>query len=156
MASTFDRPPREPFVVPPGQQNLELLERNATLHDKGIGELLGKLRDDSTQLVKGEIEIVKRETSQQLHLVQRRAAAVAISGAVAHIGVALLLFGLALLLALVMPLWAATLIVGVVACAGAGVLALQQKKALSRIDPAPSRAMRRLRTDYAAIKEAAR
>ena len=156
MASTFERNPRAPSLAPPSEPHALELRGNGALRDKGLVELLGKLREDSTDLVRGEVEIVKRETTQQLEVVQRRAAAFAISGAVAHIGVALLLFGLALVLALVMPLWAATLIVGVLACAGSAVLALQQKKALSELDPAPSRAMRRIRTDIAAIKEAAR
>ena len=123
---------------------------------KGVGELVTKLKDDSTDLVRTELELAKRETRQQLEIVQKRAAFAALSGAIAHIGAALLMFGVALLLALVMPLWAATLIVGAVACAGAAVLALRQKKALERLDPAPRRAMQRAKTDYAAIKEAAR
>lgn len=152
MATTFDQaPPRRPpaALVAPSPRRPEL-------HDKGVVELLGELRDDSTLLVKSEMELAKREVSRELEMVQRRAAAFALSGAVAHIGAALLLFGLALVLGLVMPLWASTLIVGVVACAGAGLLALQQKRALAGHELAPSRAVRRLRNDFTAIKEAAR
>src|SRR5690606_27624099 len=109
-------------------------DRNLVVGNHGVRELIGKLREDSSDLVKGEIELAKRETAHQLEFVQKRAAAMALSGAVAHIGAALLLFGIAFLLALVMPLWAATLIVGAVACIVAALVALRQKKALAEME----------------------
>jgi VIT1/CCC1 family predicted Fe2+/Mn2+ transporter len=124
--------------------------------DRSFGELLGKLKDDSTDLVKTEVELAKRETKHQIEIVEKRVAAAAVAGAVAHIGAALLLFGFALVLALVMPLWASTLIVGVVACVAAALIAMRQKKALEELDPAPRRAAERVKQDFAAIKEAAR
>lgn len=131
-------------------------DRSHAHRDESLSALLGRLKEDSTDLVKTEVELAKRETKHQIEVVSKRAAAAAMAGAVAHIGAALLLFGLALVLGLVMPLWASTLIVGVIACAAAAFIALRQKTAITKMDPAPRRAAARVNDDYRAIKEAAR
>ncbi len=122
--------------------------------EHGFKELLSRLRMDTTDLMRTEAELAKREVKEQLVFVQKRAAAAAVAGAVAHIGGLLVMLAICLLLGLVMPLWLATLLVGLAACAAAVLIALRQKQQLEEIDPAPKRAVQRLQADYHAVKEA--
>lgn len=124
-------------------------------HQDDFGELLARLRADSTHLVKSEVALAKREAEAQIEDMSKRVAAAAVAGAIAHVGAVLIAGGIALLLDFVMPLWAAALIVGVAACAAAAIVAQRQKKQLEHITSAPKRAAQRVQTDYQTVKEAA-
>jgi uncharacterized membrane protein YqjE len=109
--------------------------RDNELRDRPTGELLRRLSDETTMLVKQEVELAKAELQEK--------------GKQAGVGAGMFggagLFGVGAFAALttcviaalesVMPLWLAALIVTVVYAAVAGVLALRGKRKVTEAAP---------------------
>jgi hypothetical protein len=75
------------------------------------------------------------------------------AGLLAFLGLSTLVATFVLLLDLVLPAWAAALIVAVVLFAGAGVVALVGKKEVEQATPpAPERTIANVREDVATVK----
>ncbi len=89
----------------------------------GVGAAGRAVAQDVTALVKAEIALAKAEAAAQVKANVPGVAALAGAAVLAWLGVQGLLITVALLLALVLPAWAAALIVSVVLLAGAGVAA---------------------------------
>jgi hypothetical protein len=105
------------------------------LRDRPVGELLKQLSEETTTLVRQELELAKAEMAEKGK--QAGLGAGMFGGA----GVAGLLALIALSGALVaaldtaMPTWLAALIVGLLWAAGAGVLALRGRQKVQRATP---------------------
>ena len=121
--------------------------------ETGIGPAAGRVADHARRLVQLEIELAKEE-------IKRKAASMAAGiglgvGAAlfAFLGLSLLVATVAAALALVLPVWAAVLIVGVAALLiagglGAGAVALLKKGA----PPVPEQAIEEARLTSEALK----
>ncbi len=117
------------------------------------GELMARLSEQTSTLVRDEMRLAQAEVSQ----------------AAKHAGVGLGMFGaggvLALLglgagvataiiaLALVLPTWAAALIVTVALLLAAAVASLLGKKQVEQAKPTPDRAIANVKEDVATVKE---
>lgn len=118
------------------------------LRDRPVGELLHRLADETTTLVRQELELAKAEMAEKG---KRAGMGVGMWGAAGF--VALLALGAltaALILALdgAMPNWAAALLVAAVYAAIAGVLYLRGKKRVEAVGtPVPEEAMDNLKED---------
>jgi hypothetical protein len=90
--------------------------------DRAFGSLLGEFFDQGKRLISAEITLAKTELSQEMTKFKAGGAMVGVGGVLLLIGgIAFMLFACAAL-ALVMPFWAAALIVTVLFLAiGAGV-----------------------------------
>ncbi len=118
-----------------------------------LGPLLGSIAQDVQDLVRGEIRLARAEFDQKLHRVIIAAVFLLGGALVAFAGLVVVLQGVAAALALVLPVWAASLIVGVVIVAvgalfarsGLGMLSL---KALTPIQAADS-----LQKDVGVLKQ---
>lgn len=105
------------------------------LHDRPAGELLRDLSDQTTRLVRQEIELAKAELSQKG---KRAGAGAGMFGGAGLFGVfafAALTTMLIVVLDSAMTLWLAALIVAVVYAAIAAVLALSGKKQMEKVGP---------------------
>lgn len=127
--------------------------RSAADGDATTGELIARLSDQTSTLIRDEMRLAKAELSQSAK----------------HAGVGLGMFGagglLALLgsmaavataiiaLSLVLPTWAAALIVTVALFLIAAVVALLGKKQVEQAKPTPERTMSNVKQDVAAVKE---
>jgi uncharacterized membrane protein YqjE len=127
------------------------------LHGRPVGELLKQLSQETTTLVKQEIELAKAEMSEK-----GKQAGVGI-GMFGGAGVSGLLALIFLSLAAVAALdtgvrtWLAALIVGAVWAAVAGVLALQgRNKVQGATPPAPEQAIESTKEDVQWAKTQAR
>lgn len=127
--------------------------RAAVENSLGMRRVVAALATDIANLVRGEIALARAELEDK--------GARVISGLVTLFGalllvyagtVILLLAGVAAL-ALVIPLWAAFLVIGAVIVALGGALALMARKALAPRDLIPQRTVNNLRSDAAVIKE---
>ena len=121
---------------------------NNDLHDRPIGDLLKQLSEETTTLVKQEIDLAKAEMSEKGK--QAGVGAGMFGGAGISGLLALIFLSLAAVAALDtgMRTWLAALIVGVVWAAVAGVLALQGKSKLQRATPpAPEQAIESTKED---------
>ncbi len=127
------------------------------LHDRPAGELLRELSDQTTTLVKQEIELAKAELSAKG---KRTGAGAGMFGGAGLFGVfafAALATAIVAALDTAMPLWAAALIVMAVYAAVAAVLAMNGRKQIDKATPvAPEQAIDSVKEDVQWAKTRAR
>jgi uncharacterized membrane protein YqjE len=132
-------------------------QRAEELGDRSTGELVSRLAEQVSALVREELRLAQLELSEKG---KRAGIAVAMfggGGLLALYGIGAVVAGLVLLLALVMPAWAAALIVGGVLLAVAGVLALRGRMQVRKAaPPVPAQALGSVKEDVAVVKERAR
>ncbi|QTE29677.1 phage holin family protein [Pengzhenrongella sicca] len=122
-----------------------------------IGELFSRLSEQSSQLVRAEIELAKAELAQKA-----KASAIGIglfvaAGLLAFFAFAVLIATAILGLAEAVPAWLAALIIGVALLVVTAILALVGKKSLDRgLPPTPERTTENVKQDVTAIKEGLR
>jgi hypothetical protein len=109
-----------------------------------------------TLLVRQEIALAKRETSDKLNLLKAEALAVSLGGMLLHVGLLVLVASGVLALAKALPAWASALIVGGVLVIAGAVMLAQAKARLAKLDLAPQATMKSVEQDVQAVKEAVR
>lgn len=118
-----------------------------------MGELVSRLSDEVSGLVRGELELARLELTEKAKHTGKGAGAFGAAGLLALYGLAVLIATAILALALVIDAWLAALLVGVVILAIAGVVALLGKKQVSEGVPMkPERAAENVKRDVEAIK----
>jgi uncharacterized membrane protein YqjE len=118
-----------------------------------LGALVHDLSEQTSALVRSEIELAKAELAAKGKAAGMGAGLFGAAGLLAFFGGAVLITTVILALALVLPAWLATLIVAVVLFAAAGVAALIGKSKVSEATPAaPERAVGGLKQDVETIK----
>jgi hypothetical protein len=121
--------------------------------ERSLSTLLSDLASETVELLRQELALFKAELQEKLSKAGIGAAALAAAALIAFSGWLFLLLAAVFALDLVLPLWAAALIVGVLVVAIAGALALYGKSRLRADALRPERTMRSLREDQAWIKE---
>jgi uncharacterized membrane protein YqjE len=131
--------------------------RDEDLRDRSTGELLRRLSEETTTLVKQELELAKAELQQKG---KQAGVGAGMFGGAGLFGVgafAALTACLVAALDLAMPLWLAALIVAVVYAAVAGVLALRgRQKVKQAAPPVPEQARESVKEDVEWAKTRAR
>ncbi|MDM4718395.1 phage holin family protein [Micromonospora sp. WMMA1363] len=129
--------------------------------DPSTAELVQRATEQVSRLVRDELALARAELTQK-----GRHAGIGIGlfgggGALALYGLGALVATAILLLDLVLPAWAAALLVAVALFAGAGILALVGKRQVSQaVPPVPAATVRSVRADVdtvtAAVKDGRR
>ena len=119
-----------------------------------IGEIIGSLANDVQDLVRGEIKLARAELDQKLHRVIMAAIWLLGGALVAFAGLVVVLQGVAAALALVLPTWAASLIVGVAIVVIGGIFAWSGMSMLSLKTLTPDRSVASLQKDARTVKDA--
>jgi uncharacterized membrane protein YqjE len=123
-------------------------QNGGDLHERPIGELLKQLSQETTTLVKQELDLAKAEIAQKA---QQAGKGVGMFGGAGVIGLLALGSFTAFLIMLLdgaMPNWAAALVVTAVYAAIAGVLALQgRNKVKEATPPVPEQAVESVKED---------
>jgi Flp pilus assembly protein TadB len=118
-----------------------------------LGTLVSGILYDLKDLFQGEMKLARIEFDQKIRKVILGVAFIVGGALVAFAGLILLFLGVAAALALVLPVWAALLIVGAVILMGAAVLARAGVAMLSLKALAPDRTWSNLQRDARFIKE---
>jgi len=122
-----------------------------------VGELFSRLSEQSSQLVRAEIELAKAELAAKLKASAIGIGLFAAAGFLAFFAFAVLIATAILGLAQAVPAWLAALIIAVVLLIITAALALVGKKSLDRgMPPKPERATENVKQDVTAIKEGLR
>ena len=121
--------------------------------ERSLATLLSDLASETVELFRQELALFKTELSEKLSRAGVGAAALAAAALIAFSGWLFLLLAAVYALAIVVPPWAAALIVGVLVLAIAGALAFYGKSRLRADALTPERTLRSLREDQAWIKE---
>ena len=88
--------------------------------EPSLGELVKQLAQDSAMLVRQEVALAKTEMSQKAAQVGKDVGFLAAGGALAYAGLLAILAGVIAVLGLVIPIWLAALLVGVLPVAVRG------------------------------------
>ena len=121
--------------------------------EQGVGELVAQASQQISDLVRQEMRLAMIEIKDKGRHAGKGAGMFGGAGAVALYGVAALVLAAIAALALVLPLWASALIVGVILLIVAAALALAGRSQVKQaMPPVPREAMDSARQDVAEIK----
>ena len=121
--------------------------------DESLGTLVSQLSHQIPDLIRSEIRLAQAEMTEKGKQAGIGIGMFSAAGLLAFFGLGVLITTFVLLLALVLPAWAAALIVAVVLFAGAGAVAMVGKNKVAEGTPAkPERAMEGLKEDVATVK----
>lgn len=124
------------------------------VEDPTLGALVHDLSEQTSALVRSEVELAKAELAAKGRAAGLGAGLFGAAGVLALFGVGALIATLILLLALALPAWAAALIVTVLIFAAAGVAGLVGKgKVGEATPPTPERAVEGAKEDVRTFKE---
>ena len=126
---------------------------NRTEGGHSLGEIIGSLARDIQDLVQGEIRLARAELDQKLDRVIMAAIWLIGGALVAFAGLVVILQGVAAALALVLPTWAASLIVGFLIVARGAGCARSGLSMLSLKTLTPDRTAASLQKDARIVKE---
>ena len=139
-----------------GQIQTEHVVRNGAADDRPLAELMRDLSQQSTELIRQEIELAKAELRAKGKSAGVGAGMFGAAGLIALFGVGALTACLVLALATAMDAWLAALIVAVVYLVAAGVAALVGKgKVQEATPPAPEQAIASTKEDVRWTKQRA-
>lgn len=120
---------------------------------RSIGDLLSQLANETTSLVRQEVQLAKVELGQKAAKVGKEIGLVSAGGAVAYAGFLAVIAAVILLLAEHMAPWVAALLVGAVLIGIGFFLTQQHLRALTTIDPTPRATIETLKQDKEWAKE---
>ena len=126
------------------------------VEEPSLGELFRQLADDSSSLIKQEINLAKTELKETVSQAVRDAVWIPVWGAVALVGSLVLVTFLVLLIGdLLNNYWLAALIVGVVFTGLGGLMAMSSLNRLKSLNMKPETTIRTLEQDKRWAKEEA-
>ena len=121
--------------------------------DEPIGALVHRLSEQIPELVRSELRLAQAELTEKGKRAGIGIGMFSAAGLLAFFGAATLIATAVIALDLVLPTWAAALIVAVLLIIGAGIAAMVGKKEVeAATPPAPERTMASVRQDVAAMK----
>lgn len=122
--------------------------------DRSLGELFSELAQETSTLVRQEVELARVELSQKAARIGRDVASLLLGGAVAYAGFLAIMAAVIVLLADAgLDWWLAALLVGIVVAGVGGALVARGRAALQNVDLAPSRTVETLKEDQEWAKE---
>ncbi len=119
--------------------------KKGPVREQGLGALFADLSDKTTLLIRQEINLAKEEVKEKVKRAALDVVSFLIGAFVAYIGLLALIAAAALALALVLPDWVATLIVGLVVIAVGGILVWVGINSLKDINLKPERTIETLK-----------
>ena len=124
--------------------------------DRSLGELFSELAQETSTLVRQEVQLAKTEMGQKASRLGKDVGFLAVGGAVAYAGLLAIIAGVIGLLGQVIPMWLSALLVGLVV-AGVGYFLLRRGlEALKREDLAPRQTIETLKEDRQWAKDQTR
>lgn len=121
--------------------------------DRSLGELFSELAQDTSTLVRKEVQLAKTEMSQKASRVGKDVGFLAVGGAVAYAGLLAVLAGVIVLLGQVIPMWLSALLVGLVVAGVGYFLVRRGLDALKRENLAPRQTIETLKEDQQWAKD---
>jgi hypothetical protein len=121
--------------------------------DRSLGELFSELAQETSTLVRQEVNLAKTEMSQKASTAGKHIGVLAAGGALAYAGLLAILAGVIALLNDVMPLWASALLVGIVVAIVGYIMVRRGLDALKREDFAPRETIETLKEDQQWAKD---
>lgn len=121
--------------------------------DASLGELMSQLSAQTSRLVRDELRLAQKEFQESAKHAGIGAGLLSVAGLFAFLGLATVIAAAVAALSLVLPVWAAALIVAVVLFVIAGVAALVSKKQAQEVTPAAPRTVETVKADIQEVKD---
>ncbi|MDP9411838.1 MAG: phage holin family protein [Actinomycetota bacterium] len=115
--------------------------------ERSLGELFSELAQDTSTLVRKEVQLAKTEMSHKASRVGKDVGFLAAGGAVAYAGLLAILAGVIVLLGQAIPMWLSALLVGLVVAGVGYFLVRRGLDALKQEDLAPRQTIETLKED---------
>lgn len=126
----------------------------ATRDEQSLGELFSDLSQQTSTLVKKEIELARHEVTRSVTTLGKDAAMIAIGGVIAYAGVIVVLIGLGWLLATIgLPVWLAFVLVGAIVVAIGAFLAWRAIQEMKKVSVVPERTVETVKEDVEWAKD---
>ncbi|HSH21604.1 MAG TPA: phage holin family protein [Candidatus Caenarcaniphilales bacterium] len=126
----------------------------ATRDDRSLGELFAELSQQTSTLVKKEIELARHEVTRSVTSLGRDAAMIGAGGAIAYAGGIVLLIGIAWLLTFIgLPVWLSFVLVGGITVAIGAFLAMRAMQAMKKTKLVPERTVETVKEDVEWAKD---
>lgn len=122
--------------------------------EPSTGELISQLTEQTSRLIRDELRLAQKEIQQSAKHAGIGAGLVGTAGLLAVIGLMTLVAAAVAALALVLPVWAAAVLVAVVLFVAAGVAALLGKKQAQQVPPPTAESVDSVKADIVEIKGA--
>lgn len=113
----------------------------AVTHERSIGELFGDLASETSTLLRQEVKLATVEITQKASYAGKQTSFVAVGACVGMLAMQAMLAAAIVGLAMVMPIWAAALVVGAVLAVVAAVIAMKGIAALTKMRVAPEQTL---------------
>jgi Flp pilus assembly protein TadB len=118
------------------------------------GELITQLTEQTSRLVRDEIRLAQKEFQESAKHAGIGAGLFSVAGVFAVFGVATLIAAAVAAIALVLPVWAAAVIVGAVLLAIGGIAALTGKRQIQEASPVPQQTVANVKDDLQEVRDA--
>ena len=122
--------------------------------DASIGELVSQLSTQTSRLVRDEMRLATKELQQSAKHAGIGVGLFSAAGLLAVLGLMALTAAGVAALALVLPVWAAAVIVAVVLFVAAGIAALFGRNQAAEIAPPPKESVESVKADINEVKDA--
>ena len=134
-----------------------MTEQDAGLRERSIAELFTKLSNETSTLIRQEMELARAELTEKGKEAGKGAGLFGGAGAVGLLGAGAITAGVILLLDLAIAAWLAAILVGLVYVAVAALLALRGRDRIQRaIPPVPEQTVDTVKEDVEWAKTRAR
>jgi uncharacterized membrane protein YqjE len=121
--------------------------------DLSTGQLIGQLSEQTSRLVRSELQLAQVELKNSAKHAGLGVGLFSVAGVLAWFGLGALTTTAIIALDLVLPLWAAALIVTLLLFVAAGIAALVGKKQVQQVTPTPERTVENVKLDVQEVKE---
>src|SRR5689334_5933994 len=122
--------------------------------DASIGELLSQMSTQTSRLVRDELRLAQKEFQESAKHAGLGAGLFSAAGLLAVLGLMTLIGAAVAALSLVLPVWAAAVIVAAVLFVVAGVAALLSRKQAREVAPPSMQSVESVKADINEVKEA--
>ena len=128
------------------------MQQQMAKEERSIGDLFTELANETSTLVRQEIDLARVELTQKASDIGKNVAWLSVGGVVGLVGVLAVTAALILLLSKVMEPWLAAVLVGGAFLIAAGVTVMSALKALKETDLAPRQTVETLKEDTQWLK----
>lgn len=125
----------------------------ATRDEQSLGELFSDLSQQTSTLVKKEIELARHEVTRSVTTLGKDAAMIAVGGVIAYAGAIVVLIGLGWLLTFWLPVWLAFVLVGAIVVAIGAFLAWRAIQEMKKVSVVPERTVETVKEDVEWAKD---
>ncbi|MCG7582418.1 phage holin family protein [Mycolicibacterium sp. OfavD-34-C] len=122
--------------------------------EPSVGQLVSQLSEQTSRLVRDEMRLAQKELQQSVKHAGIGAGMIGAAGLLAVLGLATLIAGAVAALALVLPVWASSVIVAAVLFVAAGIAAAVSRKQAQHVPPPTNEALDSVKMDIDEIKAA--